>query len=527
LKKTKLALAEINSFNGTLNNFKIKLPNVNLYSRKQLWKRWLFITALFIVGVSLWYTNTLVHQIEQTERKNVKLWADAVQKKALLVKYTNDLFDKLKAQERKKVELWADATKELSKDLSDYSFALKVVSDNTTVPVILADENRNPIASRNLNPAKENDTQYLKQQMQEMQKMQTPLEINVYKGKKNYLYYQDSKLFSELKLILDDLIKSFISEVAVNSVSVPVVYTDSSKQQIIATGNLDSSIVNNPDLLKITLLEMQQQNKPIEVEFDNTGKHYIFYQESKLLTRIKYFPYVMLSTISLFLLIAYFLFSTARKAEQNQVWVGMAKETAHQLGTPLSSLIAWVEYLKTKNLDAETAAEINKDLKRLETITERFSKIGATPQLENTSVIKALYDATNYIKQRVSKQVSIHINNPDSQQIITKLNIPLFEWAIENICRNAVDAMDGKGSITINVLETQSEITIDITDTGKGIAKTNYKTIFEPGFTTKERGWGLGLSLTKRIIENYHQGKIVVLQSEINKGTTFRITLNK
>jgi signal transduction histidine kinase len=500
---------------------------VNLYSQKQQWKRGLFFTAILIVGISLWYTNTLVNQIEHDERINVKLWADAVQKKANLVKYTNNLFDKLKTQERKKVELWADATKELSKDLNDYSFVLKVVSDNTTVPVILADDNRNPIASRNLDPTKENDKDYLKQQMLEMQQAQKPLEITVYKGKKNYLYYKDSKLFTELKIILEDLIKSFISEVAVNSVSVPIIYTDSTKQVIIATGNIDSAFINDPAFLKNTLLEMSKQNQPIEVEFDNTGKHYIFYQESKLLTQLKYYPYVILGTVSIFLLIAYLLFSTARKAEQNQVWVGMAKETAHQLGTPLSSLIAWVEYLQTKNLDAETANEINKDLKRLETITERFSKIGAAPQLEKKPLIQVLDEATNYIKQRISKKVNIHVNNTTSNDIYIPLNVPLFEWAIENLCRNAVDAMNGNGTINLTVSETDNEIHIDIADTGKGIIKTHLKTIFEPGFTTKERGWGLGLSLTKRIIENYHRGKIVVLHSEINKGTTFRISLKK
>src|ERR1017187_10157903 len=198
------------------------------------------MTAVIIFGASLLYTNILVNKIAKEERNKVKLWADAIQKKANLVKYTNELFNKIKTEERKKVELWADATKQLSKDLSDYSFVLKVVSDNTTVPVILADENGTPLTSRNLDPKKENDKDYLIAQMKDMRAVREPIEIDVYRGKKNYLYYKDSKLFSELKIVLDDLVKSFISEVAVNSASVPVIYTDSTKINVIATGNIDS-----------------------------------------------------------------------------------------------------------------------------------------------------------------------------------------------------------------------------------------------------------------------------------------------
>ena len=202
---------------------------MSIYSKKQQWKLWLFMAAIVIIAASLWYTNTLVNKIAQEERVKVKLWADAIKKKADLVKYTNELFNKIKIDERKKVELWAEATRQLSQDLSDYGFVLKVVSDNTTVPVILTDDHGTVITSRNLDPAKENDKTYLKLQMQAMRSKQEPIEINIYKGQKNYLYFQDSKLFSELKNNLDDLIKSFISEVAVNSASVPVLYTDSTQ----------------------------------------------------------------------------------------------------------------------------------------------------------------------------------------------------------------------------------------------------------------------------------------------------------
>jgi two-component sensor histidine kinase len=500
---------------------------VSIYSKKQQWKFWLFAAAVAIVGITLWYTNTLVNKIAEDERKKVKLWADAVQKKANLVKYTNELFEKIKTDERKKVELWAEATKQLSKDLSDYSFVLKVVADNTTVPVILTDESGKPVTSRNLDKDKEQDKNYLLAEIAEMKKLQEPIEITIYKGQKNYLYFRDSKLFSELKTVLDDLVKSFISEVAVNSASVPVIYTDSTKLNVIQAGNIDTLKIKDKVYLKTTLATMAEQNQPIEVEFGDGTKSYIFYQESTLLTQLKYYPWVMFSIIGLFLLVAYLLFSTARRVEQNQVWVGMAKETAHQLGTPLSSLIAWLEILRGKGLDKETADEISKDVKRLETITERFSKIGSSPKLDYIDVVSVLQDAVNYMKLRTSKNVVFTMDSGKEKTIEALLNVPLFEWVIENLIRNAVDAMDGKGEIKINISDQMQYVYIDITDTGKGIVKSRYKTIFQPGYTTKQRGWGLGLSLTKRIIENYHAGKIFVKTSEIDKGTTFRIVLNK
>ncbi len=500
---------------------------MNIYSKKQKWKFGLFITAVVIVGVSLWYTNTLVSKIAQEERRKVKLWADAIQKKANLVKYTHLLFDRMQIDERKKVELWAEATRQLSQELKDYGFALKVVSDNTSVPVILADENGTPVTSRNLDKNKENNNAYLKTQMEAMRAVQEPIEITIYKGQKNYLYYKDSKLFSELKNTMDDLIKSFISEVAVNSASVPVIYTDSTKENVLASGNVDSLKIKDAAYLKSTLAEMTSQNQPIEVEFGDGSKSYIFYQESMLLTQLKYYPYVMFGIIGLFLLVAYLLFSTARRVEQNQVWVGMAKETAHQLGTPLSSLIAWLEYLKSKGLDIETSSEIEKDVKRLETITERFSKIGSVPKLDYVDLVKVLHDSVNYMKSRTSKNVAFTIQAGNQDEVMAQLNVPLFEWVIENLIRNAVDAMNGNGAITISLSDQTQFVYIDIADTGKGISKSKYKTVFEPGYTTKQRGWGLGLSLTKRIIENYHSGKIFVKSSEPDKGTTFRIVLNK
>jgi two-component system, sporulation sensor kinase D len=500
---------------------------MSIYQKKQSWKIWLVAVALLIVVVSLWYTNILANKIALEERTKVKLWAEAIQKKANLVKYTNSLFDRLKTEERKKVELWAEGSKKLANpnlDLGDLSFIFEVIKNNESVPVILADENNKVISSRNLDSAKANDETYLAEQIKLMSSLQAPIEIVLSGNKKNYLYYKDSKLFSELKLVLDDLIKSFISEVVINSASVPVLYTDQKKEHIIYYGNIDSSQISSPEAVKLLISNMAAANTPLAVELGNGEKNYIFYKDSFLLTQLKYYPFVQFGIIGLFMIIAYTLFSTARKAEQNQVWVGMAKETAHQLGTPLSSLIAWIELLKARGL-SEESVEIEKDVHRLETITERFSKIGSQPVLKKENLIDTLQESMNYMQTRTSKKVAFSLSG--SKDIYAPISVPLFEWVIENLLRNAVDAMEGSGAVTISVSDQTQFAYIDIADTGKGIPKSQYKTIFEPGFTTKKRGWGLGLSLTKRIIENYHNGKIFVKNSELEKGTTFRIVLRK
>lgn len=500
---------------------------MNIYSRKQRWKILLFIAAVIIVFISLWYTNSLVQKIAKEERDKVKLWAEAIQKKASLVKYTNGLFQRIELEEKKRIQLWALANKELAKDMNDYTFVFEVIRNNTTIPVIITDEKGNVTLDKNLDSLKRKDPAYLQQQMDSMKKQHEPIEIDIYKGKKNYLYYSDSKLFSELRMVFNGLIQTFITEVAVNSASVPVIYTDSSKKYVISYGKLDSIRMNDPKFVEERIASMTTHNAPIKIDIGEGSSNYIFYEESFLLTQLKYYPYVMFGVIALFLLISYSLFSTSRKSEQNQVWVGMAKETAHQLGTPLSSLMAWVEVLRMKGVDEQTLSDMKQDISRLETITERFSKIGSMPVLEKKDVATVLNNAVDYIRTRTSKNVSIEVRSQTNYPIQAGLNVPLFDWVIENICKNAVDAMDGNGSITIEISDLAQYVYIDIKDTGKGIPKSKFKTVFEPGYTTKERGWGLGLSLVKRIVENYHAGKIFVKQSEPNKGTTFRIVLNK
>lgn len=499
---------------------------MNIYQQKQRWKWWLAAAAMCIVLASLWYSSKIVKKISDEEKEKVKLWAEAVQKNAGLVRTTNDLFTKMKTEERKKVELYAAATKELAKDINDLSFALRVLQDNNTVPVIIITNEGKIGGKRNLDSLMERDTVYLARQLEEMKKLYPPIEIEYAPGKRNFIYYKDSKVFSEIKLVFDSLIQSFNAEVANNSASVPVIYTDSTQKNVLKySKEIDSAIIADPDLLAAQLEEMRQQAAPLRINLGDNNTNYIFYGESFTLKQLRYYPYVQLMIIGLFLLIAYTLFSTARRSEQNLVWVGMSKETAHQLGTPLSSLMAWMELLKQEVKDPGMIVEMARDVQRLQTITDRFSKIGSQPTLEKENMALILEHAVDYLKQRSSKNINFTFQNNLDHITEVPVCVPLFEWVIENLCKNAIDAMGGKGTITVSIQSLENTVFIDIADTGKGIPKTKMKAVFEPGFTTKQRGWGMGLSLCKRIIENYHEGKIFVSQSEIGKGSTFRIMM--
>jgi signal transduction histidine kinase len=271
---------------------------------------------------------------------------------------------------------------------------------------------------------------------------------------------------------------------------------------------------------------MEGENTPIMVSFGEQGISYIFYKDSELLTIMKFFPIAQILIIAVFLAIAYLLFSYSRRAEQNRVWAGMAKETAHQLGTPLSSIMAWIELLKMREGNEEAVAEIEKDIERLEIITERFSKIGSEMKLDNNDIVEIISNSIDYLRPRTPKKINYIVNLPE-KEILLPVNGPLFSWVIENICKNAIDAMDGSGTITVQLKEESRHVIIDFSDTGKGISITEQKAIFNPGYTSKKRGWGLGLSLSKRIIRDYHQGKIFVKSSVTGKGTTFRIVLRK
>lgn len=347
--------------------------------------------------------------------------------------------------------------------------------------------------------------------------------LSVEERKKIELWAEATRRLADISEINSDI--NFLSIVISNNNTIPVIWADD-KYEVISYRNLDSLKALEKGYLQKQVGIMRLEHTPIEIKIGKNLKQYILYKDSDLLVRLRFYPFFQLGVIALFLFVSYLAFSTSRKAEQNQVWVGMAKETAHQLGTPLSSLMAWLELLRMRGMSIEYTSEIEKDIQRLQTITERFSKIGSAPALSKVNVYEVLTRSVDYIKTRSSPSVEFVID-AQTLDVFAPMNVPLFEWVIENILKNALDAMSGKGKISLNITDQQQFVYIDIADTGKGIPKATYRTIFKPGYTTKNRGWGLGLSLSKRIIEEYHDGQIFVKSSEMNKGTTFRIVLNK
>ncbi|MBC7746183.1 MAG: HAMP domain-containing histidine kinase [Flavobacterium sp.] len=324
-----------------------------------------------------------------------------------------------------------------------------------------------------------------------------------------------------------------------DSLAVPAIVADSA-DNITSYRGLDSTKTNfdleadsvkqyDPKYFQDQLKEMRSQHEPIEINLarGGSGMLYVYYKDSTLLTQLRIFPYIQLTVIAIFLLVAYLVFSSSRRSEQDQVWVGMAKETAHQLGTPISALMAWVELLKSKLNDENDPLliEMENDVKRLEMVADRFSKIGSKPVLQNHGVYDVVVEFVDYFKIRVSDKIKFNVLG--DTQVEALVNVPLFDWVLENLLKNAVNAIEGPGLVEITIIENlvKEQVFIDITDTGKGISRLKFDTVFQPGYTTRKRGWGLGLSLTKRIVENYHQGQIFIKDSEIGKGTVFRIVL--
>ncbi len=382
---------------------------MNIYEKKQLRKVFLLISAFLIGAGSLIYTNRLVNTIEKDERKKVELWAEAT--RILVNTESGDI---------------------------NINFPLKVLENNTQIPVIVTNS-------------------------------------------------LDSILFFR---------------------------------------NLDATRAYQYEYLRKQLAQMKKENDSIIIDIGNNRYQYLYYHNSSLLKKLALFPYIQLAVIILFIIVSYIAFSISRKAEQNKVWTGMSKETAHQLGTPISSLLGWVEILKQYEIEASTIAELEKDTLRLEKIADRFSKIGSSPTLKEQNILANLENSLTYIKTRGSKSIKFSTDFP-KDPIIIPLNETLFDWVIENLCKNAMDATEGSGTVSLRCKLTDNHVIIDVEDSGKGIQKSKYKTIFNPGYTTKKRGWGLGLSLTKRIIEEYHNGKIFVLSSEPGIKTIIRISLRK
>ncbi|MCU4155878.1 HAMP domain-containing histidine kinase [Carboxylicivirga sp. A043] len=383
---------------------------MSFYTHKRIWKLLLLIGAITIGFFTLVYTDNLTKELKEEERKSVEIWIQAIKQ-----------------------------ITQSSAGEDELGLTLEVISQNTTIPIIIVEADTTINSHRNLRLPKDTTEQTLQHLLDKMMKNGEPLIIDLGGDEIQYLYYDDSVLIKKLE----------------------------------------------------------------------------------------WFPIIQLSVVALFIFIAYIAFNGARKAEQDQVWVGMSKETAHQLGTPTSSLLGWVDLLKLKQENDEIAQELEKDVERLQVITDRFSKIGSKPELNEQPLILAIEEIIGYLKRRTAANIHIKINAGDIPYLMVNINKVLFQWVVENICKNAVDAMKGSGTIEISIANPNGHVNIDISDTGKGLARKQFKTIFKPGYTTKLRGWGLGLSLAKRIIEGYHGGKLFVKESEQGKGTTFRITLPK
>lgn len=352
-----------------------------------------------------------------------------------------------------------------------------------------------------------------------------------------YTFFQRFKLDERLKMelwadaqtnVLNSDVEADISlplKIISNTNTIPIIVTDEN-DKIINTANLEENETIDSSKLRTILSKLKKENDPIVMEYVEGKFQYLYYGDSSLLNKLKYYPLALLLIIFLFGMLVFNFYQTSKIATQNKLWAGMAKETAHQIGTPLSSLIGWLEILKIEKVSQSTITEIEKDISRLQTITDRFSKVGSEPVLEKLDVVAETIQSFDYLKSRFSKQVEFSFLAP-TKTILVNINPALHSWTIENLVKNAIDAMKGRGTLSLNIIEDDADVKIYISDTGKGIPKNQFKKIFEPGFTTKKRGWGLGLSLTKRIVEEYHKGKIKVHHSEVNKGTTIVVSFKK
>ena len=505
---------------------------MNIYRQKTQVKLVLLIIALTLALITIWYTNHLANKISTDEEQKIKLWAEAIENKANIVKYTNELFVKITESERTNVRLWADATTLIAttNDSKVFTFLSDVSSSNKNTPMLLVNEENRIIARRNVESGHIEDSFEFRGTLRSEFSQNEPIVIDTRIEDLhiiNYIYYKDSKIYDDLKKILKDLVQSFLSEVVINSASVPVILTDEDGS-IENTGNIDKDIVSHKKSLYVRLEQMKQNGKSFTIDLGGGKTKHIYYENSELYQQLSYFPYIQIIIFGGFLFIAYFAFSSSRRAEENQVWVGMSKETAHQLGTPISSLNAWVELLKITPIEdlmkLNIDEEIEKDVTRLTLVADRFSKIGSMPEKTYYKIGEILHEVVEYYKIRSSQKVIINLYCEAEDDRIY-INRELFVWVLENLVNNAIDAMEGIGTIDISSGKINNQYFIDISDTGRGIPKNDFETIFQPGYSTKKRGWGLGLSLSKRIVENYHKGKVYVRDSSPENGTTFRINI--
>lgn len=497
--------------------------------------KWVILGFTILLGfAALWLIYNFAQQIRHSEQAKVRLWANAISQKAELMSSTETFFNEVDLDERRKVKLYIDVLESFNnKDLgTDAEFYLSYVSyivDSSKTPFMIIDQDSLITSCGNIRPTPREDGMMIgtkvTPELLSLFSNNPPFHYNIW-GIPLTLLYKESQIYTDMHAALDNLSESFLSEVTNNSVFVPVIIVDSTQRKVISYGNINPAAFDTPDKLVKKLQAMQSENEPIQLQLANHRMAYVFYESTPLLRLLRFIPLIYLFLGMILILVSYNLFRTARSNEENRVWVGMAKETAHQLGTPISSLTGWADYLEGKTLEEPYLSEIRKDIDRLDTIARRFSKIGSVPELKDEDVCDVIRHTISYMEKRSPRKVNFVTTLPD-HPVVAPINRYLFEWVIENICKNAIDAMEGKGTFSTILSVEGGYIHIDLCDTGKGIAPSQQKYIFESGFSTKQRGWGLGLSLARRIIKEYHKGKIFLKYSIPGQGSVFRVTIRK
>lgn len=487
---------------------------------KQRLKLIVLTLTIGLALLALWQVQRIADQVRQSEEAKVRLWASAIGQRNQMAAATAHFFQQATLDEHRKMQLYTDILQSFNDpDLGmDLKFSLAYVNyivDSSHTPIIIT-KSRDSV----ITVPQELAGQKLEGSLLEEYSQNPPFSYRIW-GMPMTLYYKESEYYTQLREVLAGFTMSFLTDITQNSVLVPVVIVDSSRTTVLAHGNIDSAAVAHLDL------EKGFNDEPIEITMPDGRTAYVYYSSTPLLRSLLWMPLFYFFIAIVLLVVSYNLFRTARTAEQNRIWVGLAKETAHQLGTPLSSLSGWVEYLRGKELTDQYAAEVEKDIKRLDTITHRFSKIGSVPELKDEDVREATMAAVEYLQSRAPRRVKFNVTFPDGESFVTPLNGYLFQWVVENLCKNAIDATEGEGVISIVGSQDVRRIYIDISDNGRGMSPSVQKRIFDSGFTTKTRGWGLGLPLARRIVNQYHRGRLYLKYSVPGQGSCFRIELRK
>ena len=496
----------------------------------------LLSVTILLALAALWQVQRIAGEIRREERDKVRLWAGAVSQRAHMLEATQEFFAQATLDEHRKMQMYTDILQSFNDpDFStDLRFSLAYVNyivDSSHTPILIA-STRDSIIS----VPQELAGQKLEGDLLEEYSQNPPFHYTLW-GMPMTLYYKESQYYTQLRQMLDGVTRSFLMDITQNSVKVPVLVVDSASNKVLAYGNLKGKMKKENGKWKkdngsdssflFPLSSFHFSNDPIGIGLPGGGRALVYYEDTLLLRSLRWLPLFYFFIAAVLILVSYNLLRTARTAEQNRIWAGLAKETAHQLGTPISSLTGWVEYLRGKELTPQYAAEVEKDLRRLETITQRFSKIGSVPELQESDVREATQAAVAYLQGRIPRRIRLVVTFPDDQDFLAPLNPTLYGWVVENLCKNAIDAMEGDGTITIVASQDARKIYIDISDTGRGMTPAVQKRIFDSGFTTKTRGWGLGLPLARRIVGQYHRGRLYLKYSIPNQGSCFRIVLRK